>query len=350
MSSVLFDPSLRIPELTPALKKEARAQTVYSLLPLQNDALRLRVLSRNVRLQAEHMELHTLLSEAQIPYVILKGWASARYYPEALCRTLGDVDFLLRERDFPKVTELLQDQGFTAKKDDGSTHVAFSRPGGSHWEMHRRPNGSVEATDPFFSTLLEEARFEDGMMLPSDFHHCLVLLCHTASHLTKEGLGLRHICDWAVFVEQVDVSQWERQLKDCGLWRFAKILSLLCAEYLHLPYQPWFGTDESAVLPTLMEDIFAAGNFGRKDADRYRQIKYVANSEHRIEKSSTIRQGWEALKRKAEVQQKSRASVLADYAGMLLRGERRADNVKTLSEAKKRRALYRELGLFEREP
>lgn len=349
LSAVLFDARQTVPELSEELKKEALAHSVYSLLPLKKDALRTTIYAGNIRSLAEHRELHELLSAADIPYVILKGWASARYYPEPLCRSAGDVDFLLRESDFPAAEELLQTAGFRASSDRGGNHIGFHRPPRSHWEMHRRVNGSVEVTERYFATLPEEAQFMDGLRVPSDFHHCLILLCHTASHLTKEGIGLRQLCDWAVFVNRVDASQWEAELKDCGLWMLAKTLSLLSVRYLHLPRREWFGTEDGIELSAFMEDIFTAGNFGKKDRDRYRQIKYVAGEEHQIDKANAIRQGWNSLSRKAKAQGKSRGAVLADYVGMLLRGERKIDTPKTLSAAAQRRSIYRELRLFERE-
>jgi len=349
LAAALFNPALPLPALSEELKAEAQNHAVYSFLPLVKDARRTSIYASNIRLRQEHLELHEIMTAADIPYVTLKGWASARYYPEPLCRTAGDVDFLIGESDFPKASELLTARGFKAGEDEGAIHVAFQRPPKTNWEMHRQPNGAGESTAAYFSALLEEAQLADGVYVPSDFHHCLVLLCHTASHLTKEGLGLRHLCDWAVFVNRVDISQWEAELKDCGLWRLAKTLSQLCSRYLGLPPQKWFGEGESEVLSALMDDIFAAGNFGRKDADRYRQIKYVADADHKIDKKSSFRQGWDALSRKAAAQQKSRAAVLADYAAMLLRGERKPDTASTLSEAAKRRSIYRELRLFERE-
>jgi hypothetical protein len=39
-------------------------------------------IASNMRVNYEHSELHSLMSQAGIPYVILKGVASASYYPE----------------------------------------------------------------------------------------------------------------------------------------------------------------------------------------------------------------------------------------------------------------------------
>ena len=48
---------------------------------------------------AEHGELHELMTANEIPYVAMKGLASARYYPEPNLRSMGDVDFLVTKEN-----------------------------------------------------------------------------------------------------------------------------------------------------------------------------------------------------------------------------------------------------------
>ena len=181
----------------------------------------LTIVARNARNTNEHRQVHQLMTDNGIPYVILKGYASASYYAQPALRTMGDVDFLIHEDDWVKATEIVTAAGFKSKPDDGGIHVAFHRAPRSTWEMHRGINGANDKVNRYLTTMIEDAHEQDGMMLPSDFHHCLVLLCHTASHLTAEGVGLRHLCDWAVFAHKVDVGRWEAELTDCGLYRFA---------------------------------------------------------------------------------------------------------------------------------
>ena len=95
---------------------ECRAQSVVSLAfsALHKDKVSEEVfhkwkeqvnsgLTSNSRICYAHTMLHNLLTEAGITYVILKGCASAEYYPEPLLRTMGDVDFYVRENDKKKV-------------------------------------------------------------------------------------------------------------------------------------------------------------------------------------------------------------------------------------------------------
>ena len=50
-------------------------------------------LAVNSKISYAHTMLNDLLNQAKIPYVILKGCASAEYYDDPLLRTMGDVDF-----------------------------------------------------------------------------------------------------------------------------------------------------------------------------------------------------------------------------------------------------------------
>ena len=48
---------------------------------------------------SEHGELHELMTANDMPYVAMKGLASAMYYPEPNLRSMGDVDFLVAKEN-----------------------------------------------------------------------------------------------------------------------------------------------------------------------------------------------------------------------------------------------------------
>lgn len=344
-----------------ALIPELLSQTVLPLA-LPTHKLASSIIAANMQISYEHTELHDLLNPNSIPYVILKGVASASYYPNPILRTMGDVDFLINSVDFPRATSLLESTGFKkAAEDDGEgIHVAFRRDD-STWEMHRSINGipegeAGEQVRLYLSNIIETAvDYDEGngvIKIPDDFHHGLVLLLHTASHLTSEGVGLRHLCDWAVFVNHFKDEQFrhlfEEKLKACGLWRFAQYLSLVSVKYLKLTYQPWMAEADDDILEQLITDIMNGGNFGKKDEDRCRQIKYISNrGEHTVDQKPTVLQLWDTIGKKAEAQGKSRLAVVGEYASMVLKGERKLDNHETIKQAAERKKLYSEFHLFE---
>ena len=72
-----------------ALPKDEVPQSVYThWRALVNENLAV-----NSKISYAHTMLNELLNQAKIPYVILKGCASAEYYDDPLLRTMGDVDF-----------------------------------------------------------------------------------------------------------------------------------------------------------------------------------------------------------------------------------------------------------------
>ena len=54
-----------------------------------------KTLALNAKIDFEHVRICNIMKNAGIPCTILKGFASALYYPDALMRSMGDVDFLV---------------------------------------------------------------------------------------------------------------------------------------------------------------------------------------------------------------------------------------------------------------
>ena len=61
---------------------------------------------------AEHSELHELMTANELPYVAMKGLASAMYYPNPTLRSMGDVDFLVAKENVSLAGKLLESIGF----------------------------------------------------------------------------------------------------------------------------------------------------------------------------------------------------------------------------------------------
>lgn len=374
-AAALFDYSVEIPQSADwvMIRKESSMQTV----PLLTFSVAEKYLSEeekqswkkvingtivnNMRVAYEHCEVDELMRKNNIPYVIFKGMASAGYYPRPELRSMGDVDFLVEEGYIDRIEKELCEVGFNSEGDKGGIHLGYHRPPNSHWEMHRDVNGipkgsAGDCCRKYLSDIIEtavEVETPNGRIrIPDSFHHGLILLLHTASHLTSEGIGLRHLCDWAVFYaslsEELFTTLFEEKLKTCGLWQFARLLTLTSVRYLHSPKRIWAGEADEKLLEAIITDILNGGNFGKKDFDRYRQIKYIANrGEHTVDNKGVLRQVTDTIEKKAKKEHKSRIAVLFDYARLVIHGKREMDKPSTLKAAKKRKKLYQEFHLFE---
>ena len=329
----------------------------------------------------EHGELHELMTANEVPYVAMKGLASAMYYPDPSLRATGDVDFLIAKENVSRAGRLLESIGFAVDhgdKDDG-IHIAYKRPPLSIWELHRSVNGipnnktgeliraeTVRAISTAETTQVDCATCR----LPDKLHHGLIMLLHTASHLTSEGVGLRHLCDWSVFASALSDTEFceifEKKLKRFGLWRFARALTLLGVRYLGAPKKAWaLKASESrrlddSTLEGLMDDILKGGNFGTKDMNRYREIKYISDRGDRtVSSAGVVRQGFRSMNHKVRRNHKILGKHKAllpvgyiaeggKYVGLLLTGKRKSsDTKKMIKEAAERKKLYSSLNLFE---
>lgn len=337
------------------------------------DRKNLQYKAQNIRNLQTHIAVHQILSSQNIDYSILKGQASARYYPNPLLRTMGDVDFIVRENDIDKADALLQDYGFEKIKnaEKHEYHWAYKKGKDSvelHWSVPGLPND--DKVKSYFDDLIAKRQttsLDNGtIFVPSDFHHGLVLLLHTISHMTGTGVGIRHICDWLVFQNSMSeedfVRIFEQPLKNTGLWRFAQVLSQIGVLYFTCKNQKWCSDADDSICKVFLEDVLQGGNFGIKDDTRKSQAKLIQNKRSKkVEKGHMWKNGLISINEKAKTDFSFCGKVILlrplgwiivcfQYLFRVVTGKR--NNVFSrdiYTDASNRQKLYAELKLFERE-
>lgn len=246
-------------------------------------------LAGNAKVGYAQKELISLMEKNSFSYVILKGESAAAYYPKPELRSLGDVDFLIDPAEQDRVEQALLDAGYEKSHDGHVCHVVFKKPG-SHLEMHFEPAGipdgevgkrvRVFLRDAVFHYTLKDVG-SGPFRATEDKYHALILLLHMQHHLLGEGIGLRHLCDWAYFVTATWNADFWREvipfLNEIGLARFAATVTGVCVKYLGAK-GPNFGLQtEDSLCDAVMEDVFAGGNFGKKDTTRSESFVLVSN-------------------------------------------------------------------------
>ena len=362
--------------------KEARMQAVPAIVfadfPYSvNEELRRRIensaranFTNNVRVTHDHTLVHTMLGQAQIPYVILKGCASASYYEKPVLRGLGDVDFLVSPDEIGHAGEVLESSGFEKWEEEHVCHIVY-RKGKIHLEMHFEPSGipsgeAGEKVRSYLSDTIETAipyhTNAGDMMIPDAFHHGLIILIHTSHHMTGEGIGLRHLCDWAVFAHSVDVPGILKDcLQDIGMWRFAQLLTQLSVRYLGMPKQEWAMEDvDDELLKAMMDDILGGGNFGHKDKERSNQAYLISSrGKHGVGDRSMLAQLVTSMNEAVLVHmpltKKYRILLPLGWiivggrqVWLIMSGKRKKMNLnKMVTGARERKRIYEQFGLFE---
>lgn len=328
----------------------------------------------NLQVTWQHLLVDRLMEKGKIPYVILKGSASAAYYPAPMDRIMGDVDFLVSSADFEKAGEILKAEGFVPWEEEHICHVVY-RKDNIHLEMHFEPAGIPygkpgELVREYMKDVMEQAQEiqveGEKLRVPSKFHHGLIILLHTSHHLTGEGIGLRHLCDWAVFVSSMTDEEFralfEEKLKAIGMWRFACLLTQTCIRYLGCPPRQWPGREESSLTAAIIRDVFDGGNFGNKEESRKHESYLISNrGKDGVGKYSFLRQMILSLNEivYTHISGARKFPIILPlgwifYGGRylirMIRGQRpRLHPEETLEGAAARRKIYRQFRLFEEE-
>lgn len=236
---------------------------------------------RNQEVNAVQQQVTGWMQEQGIRAAILKGVSCSMYYPMPETRALGDIDLLIDEENMLAVGEYLKTIGFEKAKSNHTFHVGYHKEGIAlelHYGISKFPDstGGREA-QKFVNEFLDDARMVElnGMKFPalSESHQALMLLTHMERHLVLEGIGLRQLCDWAVFVNGSAKEHWQEKtlemLDKCGLLTFAKVVTKTCVDYLGLipSKAEWCMDIDAKTTQMMMEDIFRSGNMGAAEED-----------------------------------------------------------------------------------
>lgn len=322
-------------------------------------------LVNNAKVQNSQKKLVKLLTDAGYPYVIIKGEASAKYYNCPDQRTLGDVDFLIDPKQNDEITKFLCDSGYTSEMEDHECHTVF-RKQGACLEMHREisgiPHGEKgKKVRKYIKDLLDSCQSNSCFNVPQKHHHGLILLLHTQHHLVGEGIGLRHLCDWAAFVNATHTeSFWEEKLlpflKELGLVTFASALTKTASIAFAISCPAWAEADE-ALCNEILEDIFSGGNFGKKGKQRALTGALISNRG----KDGFAKRKWSRLYAvfKGNIRRRypvtKRYPILYPFYAVymairffVLRLIGKKPSLKTLSkDIDKRKSVYQQLKIFE---
>lgn len=223
--------------------------------------------------------------------VLLKGQAFAANYPYPLHRQCGDIDVYFKQRkDCEKAV------AWASKVDKVAAEASDNKRERKHFtfslerevvELHyymclfdnERLQQKLQAIiDEEFNTnppFLVEIGGEQIEAVPPTLS-ILHQLLHISRHLLEAGIGLRQICDLALFLdrhcEEVNKERLNDYLRDLELEKVAKSLGYIMVHNLGLAEEKVpFGIDDSYA-DFILEEIFEGGNFGKKKTE-YRNDK-----------------------------------------------------------------------------
>jgi len=201
----------------------------------------------NMRVNEVQARLCRTLDDANIPYAIIKGQGIAQSYTKPEIRRSGDIDFLTREEDFEKVNEL-----FATYTDETQYHHHADLHHALHidgvWvENHatarsyftRRLDRVMETERQRMFENLDFCHYHyngQSIAIPNPEYTTIFLMGHILRHLTTEGISMKQLCDWAVYIQRnrnnIDKHKFESMLRESGISKAWKQFSVFAVEWL----------------------------------------------------------------------------------------------------------------------
>lgn len=227
-----------------------------------------------------------LMKENAIAYVVFKGLAVARYYPEPFVRTMGDVDFYVPQRDFLRAVEVIERRlNVVMDKEDVDKHYSFDWQGirfemhyqietfGSHRHQHRFDRmideAMAEHTDSFTVCDSDGNKTEVCVLPPTE--DLIVVFKHWFNHLLVEGVGLRQTLDLVVLLnayrDKINVGRLMTALDGIGYMKAFRAMLAMMKRYFGFEWLDSnfvLGCRDERYADKLMAAVMESGNFGRK--------------------------------------------------------------------------------------
>ena len=179
-----------------------------------------------------------------IKMMLIKGIGLSLDYPVPQHRPCGDIDIYLYG-DLEKADKLISQHYNIEIDHDQHKHTIFqfgevtveNHYDFANYYKHRSSKKlDVWLKENCLTESLESPVLGANVYLPSANFNAVFLIRHAASHFAAEEISLRHLLDWAFFVENhYEEVDWEWQWKTCqeqNMHQFLLAINEICVKYL----------------------------------------------------------------------------------------------------------------------
>ncbi|MEG2613998.1 MAG: nucleotidyltransferase family protein [Alistipes sp.] len=190
-------------------------------------------------------EFAEIYAQHHIRTLILKGLGLSSYYPVPAHRPFGDLDCYLYG-DYERGNQLMEQVGASVRRDFYKhSHITYR---GLSVENHQycvaiRGSRKTKELERLLESLLREdlaPRFFENtrLILPPAEFNALFFAKHSLGHFLSEGMNLKQLCDWALFLSSeqnnIDFKRFYARCDAFGLRVFVDAITTLATTHLGL--------------------------------------------------------------------------------------------------------------------
>lgn len=263
--------------------------------------------------------------------ILMKGQSVATRYSHPNHRQSGDVDLLFINQ------EQLQNANGWANVNGSNLDGFYQKHLSFQWngiivENHNQLSPfSKKLYREYFDEVVRQELNENNKLPKRNIDHCEVyempttlyaffLLVHMSYHILEDGLGLRQVCDWILFLKehhsQIDKQKFSMWTEHLGLAHLANAFGSICVEYMGLPksYLPFSLQCNLTYEKLLLEEIMYGGNFGRNYYQYKGKVSKFEDMWHTL---------WIKMRRYAHIYKLWPQEAMANYGMLIKRGIKR---------------------------
>lgn len=238
---------------------------------------------RNIKMNRMVISLFGKMRSLGLHPVLMKGQAFAQNYPNPLHRVCGDIDLYFKQQDDCKkaIDWAIRVGGYAHQGNESAwehKHFAINLKGFEvelHYQICRFENHRLQkrlqniidhefaVNEPYY-VRIEGEEIETVPPTLSVLHQ----LMHITRHLLEAGVGIRQICDLAVYIDrhcdEINADVLRRYVEELQLDEVAGALGYILVEMLGLKKEKWPLEIVADHAEFIIREIFDGGNFGRQ--------------------------------------------------------------------------------------
>ena len=230
------------------------------------------------------VRVFSLLDEAGVRSVLLKGQGLAKNYPVPELRQCGDIDVYVGEENYAEACGQIDKIATKILPADVRQTVKHYEViiGKITVEIHRYTD--VNASDHYnaiYQKYSDEGMSSDLRVLnvagmnvntPEDTFNSFYIFNHLWHHFLTSGVGLRQFIDWMLFIHKhgsmIDQSRLRSILEDMDLMGPWKAFGCVLVDELGLPSSefPFYDAEAGRKKTRILKRVLQEGNFGKERA------------------------------------------------------------------------------------
>ena len=194
-------------------------------------------------------------------FLVLKGLSLSQYYPIPEDRSFGDID-IYSFGEHENVNDVIRKNGIEIVPDD--KHDVFKYEGVTI-EHHKtliglisKPSNKIEEYLESIATKEQCRKTVDGWYIPNKDFEAVFLLRHMSKHFFGEGLSLKQVLDWGMFLHSTKLEDLHirKIIEESRMQNAWNTFTAVAGKVLGLDFSSYFiGTSEVSLVNQVMDCI-----------------------------------------------------------------------------------------------